>query len=374
MCEDSLIVYEFIKKKFDLKDEDMFVVGRSLGTGPAVYLASKKRPKNLFLISPFKSIKSIKNAILSFFLLDIFKSIDIIDKIESQIFFIHGKNDPLIDFSHSEVLLSKSENKNSENKNVLILNQEMTHNDIDIEKDIFNQITKNLKDNPETFPKNFYNLNDAKFKNLFDYPDPTQKYLFKLNVCSSSPTTFEISAKCAFLLNDGRIAFRMGNSEVIIYNIDWSLNEKQLTIEIKGRMPIFFISQLKNNVLIACDAMNVYFFSLKAFKYNLIYHHSCNQRVKKVVQFNTGDIAILCDKSIIILNEKFNLIKEIKIECKNLIVISDKIIISSKDNTIGIFQYNNDNLISIESFKFGAINSINNMVSLNDNNFIAFWK
>ena len=55
-------------------------------------------------------------------------------------FFIHGKNDPLIDYSHSQELLSKSEGNTGENKNILILNPEMTHNDIDIEKDIFNQI------------------------------------------------------------------------------------------------------------------------------------------------------------------------------------------------------------------------------------------
>ena len=97
----------------------------------------------LFLISPFKSIKSIKKAFLSFFLKDIFKSIDIIDKVNCQIFFIHGKNDPLIDFSHSDELYLKSGNTNSQNKNILILNPEMTHNEFDIEKDIFNQILKN---------------------------------------------------------------------------------------------------------------------------------------------------------------------------------------------------------------------------------------
>ena len=67
MFEDSLIVYEFIQKTFNAKNEDIYAVVRSLDTGPAVYLASIKTPKNLFLISPFKSIKSIKNAFLSFF-------------------------------------------------------------------------------------------------------------------------------------------------------------------------------------------------------------------------------------------------------------------------------------------------------------------
>ena len=57
--DDSLIVYEFIIKKFDLKDENIYIIGRALGTGPAIYLSSIKNPKALFLISPFKSIKSL---------------------------------------------------------------------------------------------------------------------------------------------------------------------------------------------------------------------------------------------------------------------------------------------------------------------------
>ena len=376
MCEDSLIVYDYIKETFEVKDEDIYVVGRSLGTGPAVYLSSKRRPKNLFLISPFKSIKSIKNAFLSFFLLDIFKSIEIIDKIECQIFFIHGKNDPLIDYSHSEELFSKSKNINEENKNVIILNPEMTHNDMDIEKDIFNQIKKNLKDNPESFPKNTYNLSDIKFKNLFDYPPAVQKYLFKLNIDLSEPTKFEVTAKNAFKLKDGRIAFGLGNSEIIIYNIDWSFNEKELTIKIDSGSPIFFINQLKNNILVACDASNVYFYSLKKFKSEFINIFKCEDRVKKVEQLNTGEIIILCDNSIKILNESYKLINETKVNWNNLIVISNKIIVSNYDNNILIFQYINNKLISItiETKNFKTINSLNNLTILDNNKFIAIGK
>ena len=271
MCEDSLIVYDYIKKTFGAKDEDIYVVGRSLGTGPAVYLSSKRKPRNLFLISPFKSIKSIKNAFLSFFLLDIFKSIDIIDRIECQIFFIHGRNDPLIDYTHSEELFSKSKNIDEENKNKLIINPEMTHNDIDIEKDIFNQIKNNFGENPELFPKNSYNLNDDNFKNLFDYPVPIQKHLFKLNISLSNPTKFIIKAKCACKLNDGRVAFGLGNSSILVYNIDWSLNEIELKININSGYPISFITQLKNKTFVACDAFNIYFYTLKKYKYEFLY-------------------------------------------------------------------------------------------------------
>ena len=294
MCEDSLIVYEFIQKTFNAKNEDIYVVGRSLGTGPAVYLASIKTPKNLFLISPFKSIKSIKNAFLSFFLLDIFKSIDIIDKIKCQIFFIHGKNDTLIDFSHSEELFSKAENISNLNQNILIINKNMTHNDIDIEKDIFNQIKKYLKENPQLFPKNTYNLNDTKFKNLFSYPEPIQKELFKINIKSSNPTKYEVTAKCALKLKDERIAFGFGNSEVSIYNIDGGLNEKEITIKINNcSRPISYINQLKNDVFVICTVTDIYFFLLKKYKYELIKKLQYNENVLKVDQLITKEITYL---------------------------------------------------------------------------------
>ena len=124
MCYDSLKVYSFIQGFFNLKDEDIFVLGRSIRTGPAVYLASDKKSQGLILISPYKSIKSFKGGFLWFFLLDIFKSIDIIGKVTFPILFIHGRNDNLIDYTHSGELLDKlkkmsnlsDSDKNSNNK------------------------------------------------------------------------------------------------------------------------------------------------------------------------------------------------------------------------------------------------------------------
>ena len=372
MCEDSLIVYDFIQKTFNAKTEDIYIVGRSLGTGPAVYLASKKTPKNLFLISPFKSIKSIKNAFLSFFLLDIFKSIDIIDKIKCQIFFIHGKNDTLIDFHHSEELFSKSENISNLNQNILIINKDMTHNDIDIEKDIFNQIKKYLKEDPQLFPKNTYNLNDIKFKNLFNYPEPIQKELFKINIKLSNPTKFEVAAKCALKLNDGRIAFGFGNSEVLIYNIDGGLNEKELTIKINNcNKPISYINQLQNDVFVVCTVTEIYFFLLKKYKYELIKNLHYNDKVLKVEQLITKELIILCSHSIKILNDNFQEINEIKINCNNFEIISDKIIIIGPDN-ISINEYNGINeLINIQQIEYNSINSVKNIISLDESTFIV---
>ena len=46
-----------------IKEENMIISGRSIGSGPAVYLASKYNPLCLVLISPIKSIVGIARTI-----------------------------------------------------------------------------------------------------------------------------------------------------------------------------------------------------------------------------------------------------------------------------------------------------------------------
>ncbi len=43
--------------------EDIYVIGRSIGSGPAVYLAANKPVTILILISPFDSIKKVSKEI-----------------------------------------------------------------------------------------------------------------------------------------------------------------------------------------------------------------------------------------------------------------------------------------------------------------------
>jgi hypothetical protein len=56
---DSWIFQKFIKKQENVQDKDIFIIGRSIGTGPASYLAPRVKCKRLLLISPFDRIISI---------------------------------------------------------------------------------------------------------------------------------------------------------------------------------------------------------------------------------------------------------------------------------------------------------------------------
>ncbi len=59
---DAQIVYDFLKKEYG--EENIVLAGYSMGSGSASYLAGVNKPKELFLISPFKSIVDLKNRYL----------------------------------------------------------------------------------------------------------------------------------------------------------------------------------------------------------------------------------------------------------------------------------------------------------------------
>jgi esterase/lipase len=90
------------KKNFQVTDDQIFIFGRSLGTSPAIYLSSKRRPKALFVVSAFTSIKDIgADKYVSVFVEEIFNSIKYIKTVKCPILFIHGEKDPLISFQQS---------------------------------------------------------------------------------------------------------------------------------------------------------------------------------------------------------------------------------------------------------------------------------
>lgn len=93
ICADSLIVYRFITNILNFSPENIILVGRSIGSGPAVYLASERQIKMLILISPYTSIKSVArdhHSFLGLFLKDRFNNLERIKKVKNPVFILHG--------------------------------------------------------------------------------------------------------------------------------------------------------------------------------------------------------------------------------------------------------------------------------------------
>jgi uncharacterized protein len=106
MFDDIQRVYNVLKENYN--ENQIVILGYSIGTGMAAYLASKNKPKKLVLLAPYYNmpflLKSKSKLIPAFLLKYRFMTNEYIVQVKAPIAFFHGKNDGLIDFHSSEKL------------------------------------------------------------------------------------------------------------------------------------------------------------------------------------------------------------------------------------------------------------------------------
>ena len=159
MREDADIIFSYLTAHVGLRDSDIILFGRSMGSGPASYLASKKNAFTLLLMSPYTSIQDVSRSLLgklSFFLtpfvIERFRNIDAIKETKCPLFLLHGALDTLIPPSHSQELLN-----NCPTVSFFQLAKLMDHNEFDFIgdlvqpfRDFINRISSELPDNLQT--------------------------------------------------------------------------------------------------------------------------------------------------------------------------------------------------------------------------------
>eukprot|EP00347_Sterkiella_histriomuscorum_P012039 403370124 len=130
ILDDAQSLYVYLTKVQKLDESQILIFGRSIGSGPATFLAAQFNPCSLLLMSPFKSIRDIvlgqAGKLASQLINDRFRNIDLIDKVTCPTFIVHGQRDTLISCSHSHELLKKCAGVCSLN-----LPPEMDHNEFD---------------------------------------------------------------------------------------------------------------------------------------------------------------------------------------------------------------------------------------------------
>lgn len=129
-------VYDFLSESVGLGHQDILVFGRSLGTGPATYLASKRRCAALLLFTPYLSIKHVSKqhvGCMSFCAPNIFRNCDYILNVTAPTFIIHGKKDEVIPYQSSQELYKLLSSKSSKKK--LVQPELMTHNRFRLQDD-----------------------------------------------------------------------------------------------------------------------------------------------------------------------------------------------------------------------------------------------
>ncbi len=99
-------------KKQGVNLDQIIIHGRSVGAGPAIYLAHTNDVAGLIIESAFVSAYRVltRIPILPF---DKFKNIDIIDKVDCLVLVIHGKKDRTIPFWHGKKLFKKAKEPKS---------------------------------------------------------------------------------------------------------------------------------------------------------------------------------------------------------------------------------------------------------------------
>jgi hypothetical protein len=87
-------VYDHLTITRGIAQEDIILFGRSIGSSPACYVASKRNPAALLLMSPFKSIKEVAKDlvgwVLAMAIAERFRNIDLIEEVKCPIFIVHG--------------------------------------------------------------------------------------------------------------------------------------------------------------------------------------------------------------------------------------------------------------------------------------------
>jgi uncharacterized protein len=108
--EAALSIYDYAATRTDIDPENIMVMGRSIGTGVATYLASQKETKAVVLISPFGSIQSVAQQSLPFLPVGLllrhpFRSEKYAKKIEVPLLAFYGTVDNIIPPKHTHELV-----------------------------------------------------------------------------------------------------------------------------------------------------------------------------------------------------------------------------------------------------------------------------
>jgi hypothetical protein len=99
--------YQYLTEQLQTEPNRIIPLGRSIGSGPAVYLATKKDVPALILESPLTSAFRVvtRVGILPF---DRFENIDRIANIDCPILIFHGTDDSIIPLRHGKTLYEKA--------------------------------------------------------------------------------------------------------------------------------------------------------------------------------------------------------------------------------------------------------------------------
>lgn len=112
LCGDALIIYDYLANRNDVDDKNLVVMGRSLGTGIATYVAANRNTAGVILVSPYDKLSSpAKDAYpllpVEMLLKHKFDSISRAPSITTPLLMLIGTEDTMVLPQHSKRLAEK---------------------------------------------------------------------------------------------------------------------------------------------------------------------------------------------------------------------------------------------------------------------------
>lgn len=111
ILEDSEALMKFIIDIFKMPAHKIFVIGRSIGSGPAIHIASLFNLGGLLLISAFSSIRNVVSdkfgLVISKIIKERFNNLQKIENVSCPIEIVHGELDKLVPTSHATTLAGR---------------------------------------------------------------------------------------------------------------------------------------------------------------------------------------------------------------------------------------------------------------------------
>lgn len=362
---DSLVVYDFIKKKFKLKSSNIFVCGRSLGSAPSIFLATQREIQTLILISAFESIKKVGKGFCAGFLFeDIFRSIDLIPNVKCPTLFIHGEDDRLINWNHSLELYRKC---GAEEKNKYFEKRKgMTHNESEFNNDILTPIRHFISSKIKIENiKNYFNIEDESIKQLYVIPDFIKNFLEgKILDISSFINYNKIPA-------DEHTCILPISKDIVIFSIYSEVKisifgEIKITIKLDKMYVIYFLLIEEGKFLLITNTGIINFYSFDQVQAKLLYNFP---------PFSKAKIAIRVDNIFYILGEELTKIEMIKqsnriitnkalnnIHARNLSLFNDILQITKKDIILSSTELGWLVKISLENYSIISVRENNNFI------------
>jgi len=134
ILSDSETVFDYLTSKLNIHPKDIIIFGRSMGSGPATYLASRKNLGALVLMSAFTSIRAVVRDLAgkwaTYLVKERFNNLEYMSRVTCPSFLIHGLRDSLIPYKQSQELHNACKGPCE-----LVLPKEMDHIEFDFYED-----------------------------------------------------------------------------------------------------------------------------------------------------------------------------------------------------------------------------------------------